>query len=82
MSTEENAVLKITLANDNNAENTKFFICHQCHRNFRTHRGLMQHQRSCKVVLHIIPTNNVEEKVGQIQSKRPYRRKRETVETI
>ena len=61
MSTEENAVWNITHANDNNVENTEeFFICQQCYRNFRTQRCLMQHLRTCKVVLHIIPNNDIE----------------------
>ena len=49
---EENAVLENTKTNVN--DDNEHFICHQCHRNFKTHRGLMQHQRICKIVLHIL----------------------------
>ena len=50
---EENAVLENTKTNVN--DDNEHFICHQCHRGFKTHRGLTQHQRtSCKIVLHIL----------------------------
>ena len=31
--------------------------CHQCHRDFNTNRGLLNHQRKCKGTLHIISNN-------------------------
>ena len=49
---EEKAVLENTKTNVN--DDNENFICHQCHRSFKTHRGLMQHQRTCKIVLHIL----------------------------
>ena len=49
---EENAVLENTKTNVN--DDNEHFICHQCHRSFKTHRGLTQHPRACKTVLHIL----------------------------
>ena len=55
---------------DNNDEidEVEHHICHQCHRQFKTHRGLMQHQRTCKVTLNILSNNEMEiTRTGSLQ---------------
>ena len=49
-------------SHDNNDEinEVEHHICHQCHRQFKTRRGLMQHQRTCKVTLNILSNNKKE----------------------
>ena len=57
ISTERNTNSAEKNINDEQLDRHK---CHQCHRDFKTNRGLLQHQRTYKVTFHII-SNNAED---------------------
>lgn len=58
-------------ANTNGIDELRF-PCHQCHKRFRTHRGVLQHLRQCKVKIGLPeeerstdPRNDVNERILQ-----------------